>query len=154
MGGSTIQALRLALPNSTILATSSPKHHEALISLGASAVLDYKSVDLVKEIKNASPAGQGVEAIIDAVGSVTVDPSTLQVLTGSKHFAQIITGRDFNDVPADVKHHPILSQSVFNAPGGENILAALGQLLAEGKYKLPVAVTVVGEGFDAIGEGL
>lgn len=123
-------------------------------SLGASAVFDYKSAEIIKEIKNASPTGQGVEAIVDAVGSVTTEPSLLQLLTGSKHFAQVITGRDFNEVPADVKHHPIASQNAFGAPGGANILAALGQLLEESKYKVPVAVTVVGHGLDAIGDGL
>ena len=154
MGASTIQVLRLALPHSTILTTSSPKHHETLKSLGASAVFDYNSADIVKEIRNASPAGQGVEAVVDAVGSVITDTSLLQVLTGPKHFAQVITGRDFKDFPVDVKHHPITSQNAFGAPGGANILAALGQLLEEGKYKVPVRVTVVGQGFDAIGDGL
>lgn len=154
MGASTIQVLRLSLPKSIIFTTSSPKHHEALKCLGASAVFDYNSADVVKEIKNASPDGQGVEAIVDAVSGVTTDASLLQVLTGSKHFAQVLTGRDFNDFPADVKHHPITSQNAFGASAGSSILAALGQILEEGKYKLPIAVTVVGQGFDAIGDGL
>lgn len=154
VGASTIQVLRLALPNCTILTTSSPKHHKALKSLGASAVFDYNSAEIIKEIKNASPAGQGVEAIVDAVSSVTTEPSLLQLLTGSKQFAQIITGRDFKEFSADVKHHPITSQNAFGAPGGANILAALGQLLEERKYNVPVAVTVVGQGLDAIGDGL
>lgn len=111
MEASAIQVLRLVLPKNTILTTSSPKDSDALKSLGASDVHDYNSADIVKEIKDLSPAGQGVEAIIDAVGSVTTNPSLLQVLTGSKHFAQVITGRDFNDVPADVKYHSITSQN-------------------------------------------
>lgn len=123
-------------------------------SLGASAVLDYRSADILKDIKNASADGQGVEAIIDAVGSVATDPSLLQVLTGSKKFAQVITGRDFKGVPAEVKHYQIAGGNVFGAPGGANIVAALGLLLEEGKYKVPVPVTVVGQGFDAIGDGL
>ncbi|MCJ1469733.1 hypothetical protein MMC07_008374 [Pseudocyphellaria aurata] len=154
VGASTIQVLRLALPNCTILTTSSSKHHEALKALGASAVLDYRSANILNDIKNMSADGQGVEAIIDAVGSVTTDPSLLHVLTGSKKFAQVITGKDSKDIPADVKHYSIASGNVFGAPGGANIVAALGLLLEEGKYKVPLPVTVVGQGFDAIGDGL
>lgn len=49
-----------------------------------------------------------------------------------------------------MKYHSITSQDAFGAPGGTNILAALGQLLEEGKYRVPVAVTLVGQGFDAL----
>ncbi len=154
MGASTIQLLRLALPDSIIFTTSSSKHHAALKSLGANAAFDYKSPNVVEEIKRASPTGEGVEVIIDAVNSVAIDPSFLEVLIGPKHFAEILTGQNIKNVPAGVQLHPVLSAKVFGHPGSENLFSALGDLIKEGKYKLPVPVTVVGKGFEAIGEGL
>lgn len=92
--------------------------------------------------------------IVDAVNSVALDPNLFQVLTGPKHFAEIATGQNVKDVPTDVKHHMVFGAKVFGAPGGSNIFSALGTLMKEGKYKLPTSVTVVGQGFDAIGKGL
>lgn len=154
VGASAILLLRLALPNVTILATSSPKHHAWIESLGATATFDYKSQNLVEEIKKASPSGNGVEALIDAVNSVALDPTLYQVLTGSKYFAEVATGQNVKDVPNDVKHHVVFGASILVAPGGSNLFSALGTLLEEGKYKLPTSSTVVGQGFDAIGQGL
>lgn len=154
VGAAAIQLLRLALPDATILATSSPKHNELVTSHGATAVINYKSTNLVEEIKKASPNGEGVEAILDAVNGVQIEPSLLQVLTGPKYFAEVATGYNVKDVPADVKHSVVIGTDLFNAPGGKSALAVLGKLVDEGKYKLPVPVTVVGKGFDAIGQGL
>lgn len=154
VGASAIQLLRLALPDAIILATSSPKHHALLTSHGATAAFDYNSPSLVEEIKKASPTGEGVETILDAVNGVQVDPSLFQVLIGPKNFAEVATGQNVKDIPADIKHHLIFGRTLFDAPGGSNALAALGKLVDDGKYKLPVPVTVVGKGIEALGQGL
>lgn len=83
-----------------------------------------------------------------------IDSSLLQVLTGPKYFAEVATGQNVKDVPADVKHSLVFGRQLFGAPGGASALAVLGKLVDEGKYKLPVPVTVVGKGFEAIGQGL
>lgn len=108
----------------------------------------------MEEIGKASPSGEGVEAIIDAVNGVQIDPSLFQVLTGPKHFAEVATGQNVKDVPADVKHSLVFGRQLFSAPGGSSALAVLETLVAEEKFKLPVPITVVGKGFEAIGQGL
>lgn len=127
-----------------------------MTSLGATTAFDYTHSNIAAEIKKASPNGQGVEVIIDAVNAVALDTSLLQLLIGPKHFAEIATGHniDVSSIPTDVKHHLVLGQTVFNFPGGSSHLAKLGQLGEEGKFKVPLPVTVVGQGFEAIGEGL
>ena len=154
VGAAAIQLLRIALPDAVILATSSPKHHTLITSHGATAALNYKSPDLVEEIKKASPTGEGVEAILDAVNGIQIDPSLFQVLIGPKHFAEVATGQNVKDVPADVKHNLVFGRQLFGAPGGSGALAVLGRLVDEERYKLPVPITVVGKGFEAIEEGL
>lgn len=154
VGAAAIQLLRIALPDATILTTSSPKHHALARSHGATAVFDYKSSNLVEQIKKASPNGEGVEAIIDAVNGVQIDPSVFQVLTGLKYLAEVATGQNLKDIPAGVKHSLVFGRSLFDAPGGSSALAVLGKLVDEGKYKLPAPITVVGKGFEAIGKGL
>lgn len=154
VGAAAIQLLRIALPDAIIFATSSPKHFALATSRGATAVFDYKSPSVVEEIKKASPSGEGVEAIVDAVNGVQVDPSLFQVLTGPKNFAEVATGQNVKDVPADVKHYLVLGRNLSDAPGGSGALAVLGKLVDEGKYQVPVPITVVGKGFDAIGQGL
>ena len=144
----------MALPDAVILTTSSPKHHDLVTAHGANAAFDYKSPSLAEEIKKASPNGNGVEAIIDAVNGVQVEPSLFQVLIGPKHFSEVATGQNVKDIPEDVKHHLTFGRTIFNAPGGSRALAVLEKLVDEGKYKLPVPVTVVGQGFDAIPKGL
>ena len=70
VGASAIQLLRLALGNSaTILSTNSPAHNKRLISLGATACFDryLPAGKLVEAIQKASPGGEGVDAILDAV---------------------------------------------------------------------------------------
>ena len=95
-----------------------------------------------------------MEAIIDAVNSVAIDPSLFQVLTGPKHFAEVATGQNVKDIPSDVNHHLVFGAKVLGAPGGLNLFSTLGKLLEEGKYRLPTSVTVVGQGLDAIGQGI
>ena len=154
MGASAIQLLRIALPNVIILTTSSPQHHEHLKSLGANKTFDYHSPDVVQQIKAATPNGAGVQALIDSVASVLTTNALLETLTGPKSFAEVITGQTVQNIPADVKHTLVFGKNVMSCPGSENLSMALGELLESGRYKLPLPVTVVGEGLEAIEGGL
>jgi NADPH:quinone reductase-like Zn-dependent oxidoreductase len=154
VGAMAVQLLRLALPKAQIFATASKQHHHTVKSLGADQVFDHSSPSLVEELKKASPSGEGVDAILDAVNGVAVNPSLFEVLTGPKAFAEVITGRNVKKAPDGVKHSPVFGAAVFSQPGGSNVFAAFERLLAEGKLKLPTAVKVVGHGLESISGGL
>ncbi|KAF2098968.1 GroES-like protein [Rhizodiscina lignyota] len=154
VGSATIQLLRLALPNIVLISTSSPRHHAHLRSLGATTTFDYTAPDIVHQIKRTSLGGQGVEAIIDAVNGIYTRPELLETLTGPKHFAEVVTGQMAREIPADVQHTLVFGRKVMTAPGGSGIFSALGELLTNGRYKIPLPVTVLGEGLELIEPGL
>lgn len=152
VGAATIQLLRLVLPEVIILTTSSPKHHKRLSSLGADAAFDYTAANVVDQIRAASPAGEGVEVVIDAVNSVVMNTSFLDVITGPKKFAEVITGRNVESVPAGVDHHVIHGEVAVEKASGNKLFQAFGELLEAKTYRLPVEVEVVGHGLECIGE--
>lgn len=108
----------------------------------------------MQQIKLASPDSAGVEALIDAVSSVTVNSMLLKTLTGPKLFAEVVTGQMAGSVPADVKHTLIFGRKAMTGLGGANLFAALGELLESEKYGLPLPVTVVELELSAIEHGL
>ena len=152
VGAATIQILRLISSEFVILATSSVKHHKRLLSLGADGAFDYKSDSVNDQIRAATPEGNGVEAIIDAVNSVAEKYSLLELLTGPKKFAEVVTGRNVENTPSGVDHKIVHGPPVLGIPGGQNLFAALGKMLAEQKYKLPVNFKTVGHGLESIGK--
>ena len=152
VGAATIQLLRFVSSEFVILTTSSGKHHKRLLSLGADKAFDYKSDGLNDQIRAATPEGKGVEAIIDAVNSVAGEKSLLELLTGPKKFAEVATGSNAENIPAGMDHKIVHGPMVFGAPGGQNLFAALGKMLAEQKYKLPADVKVVGHGLESVGK--
>ena len=154
VGAMAVQLLRLALPKAQIFTTASKQHHHTAKNLGADQVFDHSSPSLVEEVKKASSSGEGVEAILDAVNGVAVNPSLFEVLTGPKAFAEVVTGRNVEKAPDGVKHSPVFGATVYGQPGGSNLFAALERLLADGKLKLPTAVKVVGHGLESISRGL
>ena len=93
--------------------------------------------------------------IIDAVGSGAAQTTICDVFSadGPKEYAEVLTGAQF-DVPESVKRQTVLGLSVFETPGGSNILIALTELVNQGKYKVPVRVKTVGHGLEAIAKGL
>lgn len=155
VGAAAIQLLRIALPASTILTTSSSKHHEHIQSLGATKAFDQRSQSLVTDIKAASPDGKGVDAIIDAVGSGASQTSIFETfsLDGPKEYAEVSTGAEIK-LPETVNRHVVLVFTVFGTTVGPSLMPALGELIAQEKYKIPIQVKVVGSGFDAIAKGL
>ena len=88
VGASAIQLLRLALGNSaTILSTNSPAHNKRLVSLGVTACFDryLPAGKLVEAIQKASPGGEGVDAILDAVAVMAASTDGAYKTTTDMH---------------------------------------------------------------------
>lgn len=162
MGGSSacgahaVQLLRFALGKSaTIVATSSPRHHSSLQSIGASSCVARADQGNVDTLKAASPVVAGYDALIDCVGAVGEQPEILQALKqdGKKLFAEIFTGAQPR-IPEGVTHKTVYGLNIFDTDGGVKSLPYLASLFDDGKLQLPVKVEVVGRGYDAIGTGI
>ena len=156
LGAATVQLLKVAVPGITVLATASMKHHQWLKGLGVNDSVDRASKTLVEDVKRASPAGTGVDAIFDAVGAGATDRHVFETFdqAGPKKCAQVWTGDDEIKVPDGVESVLFRSRDFMRIQGGRNIMLALQALLDEGKYKLPLLVRDVGEGLEGMKTGL
>lgn len=157
VGAATIQLLRLALPDCTILATSSTKHHSYITnSLGAHGTIDRGSTSLPMDVKTQTPASRGVDAIIDAVGAAAMSKHVFDAFDpdGPKRYAQVWTGDEEIVGTSGVESIMFRGRDFPHLPGNKNIMQSLQRLLDEGKYKLPLPVHKVGDGFDALERGL
>ncbi|KAH7163586.1 putative alcohol dehydrogenase [Dactylonectria estremocensis] len=157
LGAATIQLLRLAVPNCKIFTTSSPRHHAHITStLGADRAFDRKSTSLVMDVRAESPGSLGVEAIIDAVGAGATEKHIFDTFdpNGPMRYAQVWTGDDEIEAPSSVDSVMFRGRDLSTMQGREHIMAALQQLLEDGKYGLPLPVKRVGDGFPALEEGL
>lgn len=145
--------LRSALPDGVILTTASSKHTERLQGLGVTSIIDRSSSTLVSDVKVAVPGG--VDVILDCVTATAGNPAVFDALRpdGPRLYSQVFTGAPVTP-PEDVKATVVFGRQVFGAPGGLGAMAALGKLLGEGKYKLPVPIEIVGQGWEAVGKGL
>ncbi|KAL2842640.1 hypothetical protein BJX68DRAFT_278343 [Aspergillus pseudodeflectus] len=155
VGAGAIQLLRQALPDATILTTSSAQHHAHLLSLGATRCFERSVQGDPSTLLAATPNGAGVDAIIDAVGAAASQPAIFSALDpdGPKLYSQVATGATVN-VPEDVSVTVIRGPELFARPEGDRLLPGLAELLGSGMYRLPVRVEVVGRGFGAIELGL
>lgn len=155
VGAAAIQLLRIALPSSTILTTSSPAHHSHLTSLGATKAFDRNSPNLVADIRSATDEGKGVDVIIDAVASAATMTNIFDTLRadGPREYSQVFTGQQIS-VPDDVKRTVVFGRKIFDLPGGKSSMAALADLVSQQKYKLPIQVQNAGRGFESIEPGL
>lgn len=151
VGAAAIQLLRLAYPSLLILATSSPRYHAHLASLGARKLFDYRSPTVVSDIKGTFPEASGIDMIIDCVSAGAAQTDICDVLdpTGSKMYAAVIAGADV-PVPEAVTKLNISGWSIFDVQGGKQIIPALTRLVEEGKYKVPLPVKVVGHGLEQV----
>ncbi|KIN05009.1 hypothetical protein OIDMADRAFT_142790 [Oidiodendron maius Zn] len=157
LGAAVIQLLRLAVPQCIVLATSSPKHHGHLTTaLGANIAFDRNSSSLVTEVKSASPGSRGVDAIIDAVGAGRTERHIFETFdsNGPKKYAQVWTGDDEIEVPSGVVSVMFRGRDLPQLQGNQNVFLALQALLEEDKYKLPLPVHKVGDGFNMLEKGL
>jgi NADPH:quinone reductase-like Zn-dependent oxidoreductase len=150
-GAAAIQLLRLAYPSLPIYATSSPKHHEHLASLGATKLFDYNSATVVSDIKSSSPDSKGVDMIIDCVASGAVQTNVCDALNpaGSMMYAASITGVDV-PVAEGVTKVEISGWALLGLQGGEHVIPTLTKLVEENKYKVPLPVKVVGHGLEQV----
>ncbi len=159
VGSSAIQILRMSLPQATVIATASSKNHAQVTSLGANHVIDYKKGDVVDQIDQAT-SQNGVDAILDAVNGVTLQPELLGLLAKSngkkKLFSEVLTGNNLpsSKVPEGVEQRQIAYTSILKKPGAESLLKSLTGMLRDEEYVIPIPVTKVGTGFDCIGQGL
>lgn len=157
VGAATIQLLRLALPNCQVLATSAPKHHAYITHiLGAHVAIDRGSAALPQDVKARTCNSNGADAIIDAVGAAGMSPRVFDALNpnGPKRYAQVWTGDQEIDVPSGVQSVMFRGRNLPQLPGHKNIMQSLQVLLEEGRYKLPLPVHKVGDGFEALERGL
>ncbi|KAK9363130.1 hypothetical protein V1504DRAFT_245552 [Lipomyces starkeyi] len=157
LGAAAIQLLRLAVPDCMILATSSPKNHSHITNtLGANGAIDRNSASLIMDVKLASPGSRGVDAIIDAVGAGSTQRHGFEAFNsnGPKRYAQVWTGDEEIEVPSGVDSVMFRGRDLSQLQGGKNIMLALQTLLEEDKYKLPLPVHKVGDGFDKLEKGL
>ncbi|KAK0630880.1 putative alcohol dehydrogenase [Bombardia bombarda] len=155
VGASAIQLLRIALPTATILSTNSPRNNAAVAKHGATACFDRNDPKLVAALRAASPGGNGVDAILDAVAGASERTKLFDVLRadGPRLYSQVMTGAQVN-VPENVRSVAVYARMVFDVPGGMRAMGKLGELGEAGKFKLPLSVEVVGKGLEAIGPGL
>jgi len=155
VGASAIQLLRLALPSTTILTTSSVQHHAHLISLGADKCFERSAQDDTSAIKAATLNGVGFDAILDPVEAAASQLSIFTAFnpTGPKVYSHVLTGQNVV-VPEGVKATLVLGRQIFGTRGGMNAFPGLVSLIETGKFKLPNKVEIVGTGFEGIEPGL
>jgi threonine dehydrogenase-like Zn-dependent dehydrogenase len=112
---------------------------------------------LLAAIKAASPAGRGVDAILDAVSGAGEDASLFAALNkeGPNLYTNVFTGKEVKS-PENVKATKVFAHMMFVTPDPEGAcaMARLVDLVDEGKYKLPLEIEVVGTGLEEIGAGL
>ena len=145
--------LRSALPDAVILTTASVKHANRLQGLGATATIDRSSATLVADVKAHTP--EGVDAIVDCVTAAAGNSRVFDALRGDgpRLYSQVFTNISVTP-PENVKATVVFGRQIFGAPGGLGAMAALGKLVGEGKYKLPVPIEIVGKGWESVGTGL
>lgn len=159
VGASAIQLLRLTLPAAKIITTNSSVHDKRLISLGASVCVDRNQPvqKVIAAVKAASPAGRGVDAILDAVSGAGEERALFDALKkdGPSLYTNVFTGKEV-EAPEGVEATKVFAHMMFVTPDpeGASAMARLVDLVEEGKYKLPLEIEVVGRGLDEIGAGL
>ncbi|KAL9060305.1 MAG: hypothetical protein Q9162_000709 [Coniocarpon cinnabarinum] len=155
IGAAAIQFLRLAIPQATILTTSSIHHHEHLLSLGATKCFERAAQDEPDAIKAATPGGFDVDAILDPITAALQSPSVFSTLSpaGLKLYSHVVTGQN-PDVPEGVTSTSIFGRKLLEAKGGINMMAGLASLVQSGQYRLPVRNVVTSKGLDSLEQGL
>lgn len=155
VGAAAIQLLRIAYPELPIFATSSLKYHAHLLSLGANKLFDYKSPSLTGEVKSASPGGNGVDAIIDCVGSARQQTNIYGAFSpaGSKVLSSVLTGPLFA-VPEGVLKRDVDAANLPKLEGGDMVIRSISELVESGVYKVPLPVKIVGKGLKEVPEAM
>jgi NADPH:quinone reductase-like Zn-dependent oxidoreductase len=104
-GSATIQLARVA--GLKVFATASPKHHAHVLSLGASAVVDYRSPTAVDElVAAAKAAGTEIRYAVDAVSTTETLPLVVETLSrfeGAKKMTHFLPWPEQVAKPDDVE---------------------------------------------------
>ena len=108
------------------LAVASPRNHDYLRGLGASAVFDYHAADWVQQVRAVVPGG--VDLLLDCAGGQTRDQAIGAVRDGGRVISIILQG-----LPAKLERG-IIGES-FAAHGGRPRLEALGRLVDAGQLR-------------------
>ena len=156
IGASVVQLLRLAVPSCTILATSTDTDHlHHITGLGADQTFDRNSESLIEDVRSAFPGSRGVDAIVDALGAGNTQQRIFDAFArdGPKRYAPLAMKESIS-LPSGVDTVTFTGHDVRELQGSENLMSALQGLLEEGKYKSPLRVERVGEGFDMLDTGL
>jgi hypothetical protein len=97
-----------------------------------------------------------VDAIVDVVGTAASEPHIFDAFnpTSPKRYAQVWTGHDEIQAPSGVDSILFRSRDLSQMEGNKNVMLGLQNLLAENKYKLPLPINNVGDGFQALNIGL
>ena len=144
-GAGAMQLLRLALPSTIILTTSSAKHHARLALLGATECFERSAQADTSSIKASTPGGHGVDAILDAVCAAHDQPSIFTAFksTGPKLYSQVVTG-DSVQVPPGVNAVEAYGSQIVDH-GDSAPMRGLSTLIEQGRFQVPSKVEVVGE---------
>ena len=108
------------------LAVASPRNHDYLRGLGASAVFDYHAADWVQQVRAVVPGG--ADLLLDCAGGQTRDQAIGAVRDGGRVISIILQG-----LPAKLERG-IIGES-FAAHGGRPRLEALGRLVDAGQLR-------------------
>lgn len=165
LGAAAIQLLRLSLPEGTPIISTNPAAHKAWVTgvLGATACVDGRDTackELVAAVRALTPGGEGVDGVLDAVGEFEgdhMDPDLWGVMM-DKELPEGAPSRVYSCGPEAATwqtSEDILGKPIFlKALPLPEAMRGLGELVDEGRYKLPLEVEVVGKGLEGVAGGL
>jgi NADPH:quinone reductase-like Zn-dependent oxidoreductase len=123
-GSATIQLARIA--GLKVFATASPKHHAHVLSLGATAVVDYRSPTAVVDLVAAAKAtGTEIRYAVDAVSTPETLPLVVETLSrfdGAKKMTHFLPWPEHVAKPDDIEATQTRGMKVW---GERRDLAAL-----------------------------
>ncbi|EJD44932.1 GroES-like protein [Auricularia subglabra TFB-10046 SS5] len=139
-----------------VIATASPANHAYVKSLGASEVFDYRSPDVVEQIRKA--AGSNLSRVYDAIsekGSIEASAASITSPGGGTISVVLPVPETVEKaLPAGVKTVAAGARRVGESPEvREKVYAALDALLQSGKL-VPNPVKVIPGGLNGVKEGL
>ncbi|MCH8862379.1 MAG: NADP-dependent oxidoreductase [Proteobacteria bacterium] len=116
-----------------VLTTAGPANADYCRSMGADAVIDYRSENPVAALREAAP--QGIDVLLDMILDEQDQPMLDRYLALIKEGGTVVT----LNMPASeeiVAARNLRSERLFSNPLGSD-LATLGELFANGTLKLP-----------------
>lgn len=161
-GAAAIQLLRLSLPEETPIISTNPTAHKAWVTgvLGATACVDGRGMadeELVAAVRALTPGGKGVDGVVDAVGELDRDHGHGDGFWGfmiEKGKPEGRPSRVYSCGPEGATWQTSSDIFDFHVRHLPEAMRGLGELVDEGRYKLPLEVEVVGKGLEGVAGGL